>query len=279
MKKLICLCFALASLETAPALAGWFSNDDVPGFARENFPHWLSLDFMNTYANHAGENEHQWPTCQYSTRDLILMEFGMRGNYNPVHRITTDGSDTKIYGEYEADPRLHNPRQSREVIRSRKEDGRCKIEKGRWVDFYTGEQISDPSLAEVDHVVALKDAWNSGASKWTLAKREEFANDTLNLTIASKTTNTKKSAYSITEMNKWMDRDSVYACEYVNRYVSVKNKYRLSYSSDEISIIKDFHKKTIKWPSGKKSRCLVKTAFKETLTGWDLMIPDNRIRK
>ncbi len=113
MKKLICLCVALASLQTAPALAGGSSNDDVPGFARENFPHLLSLDFMNTFANNTGQHEQEWPICQYSTRDLILMEFGMRGNYNPVHRITTDGSDTKIYGEYEANPRSHNPRQGR----------------------------------------------------------------------------------------------------------------------------------------------------------------------
>jgi hypothetical protein len=53
----------------------------------------------------------------------------------------------------------------------------CKITAGRWVDVYTGIAYTDPSKVTIDHVVALKEAWESGAAGWDPARRKAFGND------------------------------------------------------------------------------------------------------
>jgi hypothetical protein len=53
----------------------------------------------------------------------------------------------------------------------------CKVVAGRWIDAYTGEAHEAPSEVSVDHVVALKEAWRSGASSWDLPRRVAFGND------------------------------------------------------------------------------------------------------
>ena len=52
-----------------------------------------------------------------------------------------------------------------------------------WVCPYTGMVFTDPSEMDVDHVVSLNTAWYCGASEWTDARREQFANDPENLLL------------------------------------------------------------------------------------------------
>ncbi len=52
----------------------------------------------------------------------------------------------------------------------------CDVVSGRWFDPYGGQRYTNPSDIDIDHIVPLANAWRSGASKWTTAKRERFAN-------------------------------------------------------------------------------------------------------
>lgn len=71
----------------------------------------------------------------------------------------------------------------------------CRVESGVLSDRYSGERVpfvrGDRNL-EVDHVVALSDAWQKGAQQWTPEQRTAFANDPLNLVVTTGTLNQQK---------------------------------------------------------------------------------------
>ena len=109
------------------------------------------------------------------------------------------------------------------------------------VGWYTG---IDGSATDVDHVVALKDAYLSGGQDWNSSQKRAFANDPLNHVASVPYINrTLKNAYLplkfITKL-----RNSRYAfadgkcAEYVDLYVQVKRKYRLSFTNNNVNAAK-----------------------------------------
>ncbi|TIC82263.1 DUF1524 domain-containing protein [Nocardioides sp. GY 10113] len=107
-------------------------------------------------------------------------------------------------------------------------DGRCKVMSGTLADPYTGTSIQyvrgGTSEVDIDHVVALSDAWQKGAAKWPYAKRVAFANDPLNLQPADASANRQKGD---SDAASWLPPNKSYRCEYVARQAAVKTKYRV----------------------------------------------------
>lgn len=68
----------------------------------------------------------------------------------------------------------------------------CDVEVGRWLDPYTGSTYTDPADIDIDHVVPLANAWRSGASGWSEAEREAYANDPEVLLSAEDNANQEK---------------------------------------------------------------------------------------
>jgi Protein of unknown function (DUF1524)/Excalibur calcium-binding domain len=93
---------------------------------------------------------------------------------------------------------------------------------GRTVSFVRGAQSS--ASVQVDHVVALSDAWQKGAQAWDAARRETFANDPLNLLAVDGPTNVAKGDG---DAASWLPPDRGYRCAYVARQVAVKDNYGL----------------------------------------------------
>jgi len=58
---------------------------------------------------------------------------------------------------------------------------RCRVVTGRWISPFTGNVIQNSAEIDIDHVVPLRWAWDHGAASWTQERREEFANDPVNL--------------------------------------------------------------------------------------------------
>ncbi|WP_418969167.1 HNH endonuclease family protein [Alloscardovia omnicolens] len=121
----------------------------------------------------------------------------------------------------------------------------CKVATGILHDPYTGKTIHfqrgiDTSKAvQIDHVVALSNAWKSGAYKWNTARRYEFGNDTYNLLAVDGPANQQKEDASA---DQWLPSNSAYACQYVARQIGVKTKYQLSVTSAEKeSMLKVLH--------------------------------------
>jgi len=109
-------------------------------------------------------------------------------------------------------------------------EGSCKILSGTLLDPYSGEVInflrgvSTSSLVQIDHVVALSNAWQTGAFKLTAEKRAALANDPLNLLAVKGKLNSQKSDG---DAATWLPPKKNYRCAYVARQVAVKAKYGL----------------------------------------------------
>ena len=106
----------------------------------------------------------------------------------------------------------------------------CKVKSGMLDDPYTGRSISflrgqaTSSAVQIDHVVALSDAWQKGAQQLTTEQRTAFANDPLNLQATDGPTNQKKGDG---DAATWLPPNKGFRCEYVARQVSVKARYGL----------------------------------------------------
>lgn len=106
----------------------------------------------------------------------------------------------------------------------------CVVQSGALHDPYTGTAIAFARGAttsadvQIDHVVALADAWQKGAQQLTAAQRTDFANDPLNLQATGGTTNQAKGAG---DAATWLPPNKAYRCTYVSRQVDVKAKYGL----------------------------------------------------
>ncbi len=86
------------------------------------------------------------------------------------------------------------------------------------------------SRIDIDHVVALGDAWQMGAARWTSAARVDFANDPLDLLAVSASANRQKGD---SDAASWLPRTKAFRCTYVARQVAVKLKYHLAATAAE----------------------------------------------
>lgn len=120
-------------------------------------------------------------------------------------------------------------------------DDKCNVVSGRLSDPYTGKQIlfekGDETSADVqiDHVVALSDAWQKGAQALDIATRIELANDPLELLAVDGPTNQKKSD---SDAASWLPPNKGFRCQYVARQIAVKKKYSLWVTAAEYEAIK-----------------------------------------
>nr|WP_142062839.1 DUF1524 domain-containing protein [Pseudarthrobacter sp. B4EP4b] len=106
----------------------------------------------------------------------------------------------------------------------------CKVQTGTLADPYTGASISflrgsgTSTAVQIDHVVALSDAWQKGAQQLTAEQRTAFANDPLNLQATDGPTNQKKGDG---DAATWLPPNKAFRCEYVARQITVKATYSL----------------------------------------------------
>lgn len=99
---------------------------------------------------------------------------------------------------------------------------------GATVEFRRGQDTS--ALVQIDHVVALGDAWRSGAWQWDASTRQRFANDPSNLLAVDGRTNEDKSASAADE---WLPPNAAFRCEYATRQIRVKSTWGLSVTAPE----------------------------------------------
>jgi Protein of unknown function (DUF1524) len=103
----------------------------------------------------------------------------------------------------------------------------CDVSSGMLADRYTAQRIifhrGGASEVDVDHVVALGDAWQKGAQQWSDRRRESFANDPLNLLASEASANRSKGD---SDAASWLPPNKRFRCDYVARQIAVKRRYR-----------------------------------------------------
>ena len=114
----------------------------------------------------------------------------------------------------------------------------CVVLSGNLNDPYSGTTISflrgetTSALVQIDHVVALSNAWQTGAFQLSLKERTALANDPLNLLAVKGSLNSQKGDG---DAATWLPPNKSFRCEYVSRQIAVKKKYRLWLTAPEKS--------------------------------------------
>jgi hypothetical protein len=107
----------------------------------------------------------------------------------------------------------------------------CVIIEGDWYSLFDGVTHSgSPSEVDVDHVVALAEAWDSGAEDWSIAKRRQFANDPLNLLVVTRRSNQNKADL---DAGSWMPERGDAWCITAAMMVLTKLRYAMTIDAAE----------------------------------------------
>ncbi len=112
----------------------------------------------------------------------------------------------------------------------------CVVLSGTLIDPFSGETINfvrgnvSSMEVQIDHVVALSNAWQTGAFKLSINERTAFANDPLNLLAVKGRLNSQKGDG---DAATWLPPLKSYRCDYVSRQIAVKIKYKLWFTAPE----------------------------------------------
>lgn len=156
----------------------------------------------------SGTSASRWPCSLRSARAGISAGHAQR-------RTSAEGCDT------------HDRILRRDLVRERFAPAdRCAILSGRLADPYTaaaiGYERGGTVEVDVDHVVALSDAWQKGAQQWSDKRRVAFANDPLNLLAVDASANRQKGDG---DAATWLPPNKRFRCTYVARQIAVKRRY------------------------------------------------------
>lgn len=108
---------------------------------------------------------------------------------------------------------------------------RCDLIGGGWVSSYDGLAVTNPSDLDIDHMVPLAEAWDSGARKWSSAQRQAYANDLGDPRALIAVTASSNRSKSDQDPADWLPDLNV--CQYVQNWIAVKVRWRLSINKAE----------------------------------------------
>jgi hypothetical protein len=116
---------------------------------------------------------------------------------------------------------------------------RCVVVAGNLTDPYTGARVrfdkADAGKVQIDHRVALAEAWRSGAWQWAAARREQFANDLRNLAASDGQVNQSKGD---DDASRWLPEGAARQCTFARQVIAVKAAYRLSVDPAEATALR-----------------------------------------
>lgn len=101
----------------------------------------------------------------------------------------------------------------------------CKVISGIWIDPYSGDEFTDPSKLDIDHVIPLSWANRNGGATWTSEQKQAFANDFDHLLATSAKENRGKGDKG---PGDYMPPNKAYHCTYSQIWVFTLDKYDLS---------------------------------------------------
>lgn len=111
-------------------------------------------------------------------------------------------------------------------------DSSCQPTAGRWYSIYDSTWVDASSSVDIDHMVPLAEAWKSGASGWTQARRQQYANDLTVSQLIAVTASSNRSKGD-RDPSAWQPPTSSVHCIYARYWIWVKYTYGLSLQSAE----------------------------------------------
>lgn len=102
----------------------------------------------------------------------------------------------------------------------------CDIDTGRWRSYYDGQVWTDASDVDIDHLVPLAEAWDSGAKRWNAGTRKRFANDLGDGRSLVAVTDSVNQSKSDQDPAEWLPARN--KCTYVRQWAAVKIRWSLA---------------------------------------------------
>ncbi|MGC5022365.1 HNH endonuclease family protein [Micromonospora sp. DT47] len=124
-----------------------------------------------------------------------------------------------------------------EAVSSPTVSGTCTLSGGRWYSYYDNAYWTITSDLDIDHMVPLAEAWDSGARNWTTSRRQAYANDLGDHRPLVAVTDNVNQAKGDQDPATWMPSYSSARCRYVNEWVATKIRWRLTVDSAEKSAL------------------------------------------
>ena len=154
----------------------------------------------------------------------------------PVEREQQDGYDRDLfhYGDTVDD---HGCRTRALVLvrdsltPAQVDAGGCAVVAGDWYSRYDGVTWSDPAELEIDHVVALKEAWDSGAWAWDDDRLTAFGNDVDDVRSLVAVTGAENQAKSDKDPSNWIPSNADAVCTYLADWTSIKARWGCRWTS------------------------------------------------
>ncbi len=113
----------------------------------------------------------------------------------------------------------------------------CSIKYGKWYSTYDGLTFKYASDMDIDHVVALAEAWDSGARAWSAARREAFANDLADPRSLIAVSDDSNSAKGDKDPTDWLPARNV--CGYIRVWTLVKLRWDLKVDTAEKAFLRE----------------------------------------
>ena len=111
----------------------------------------------------------------------------------------------------------------------------CSLSGGRWFSYYDRLSWTNPSDVDIDHMVPLAEAWDSGARTWTTSVRQSYANDLGDSRSLVGVTDNVNQEKGDQDPREWMPTYD--KCRYLREFVAVKLRWRLTVDSAERSAL------------------------------------------
>ena len=114
----------------------------------------------------------------------------------------------------------------------------CAVSTGTWYSPYDGATWTNASDVDIDHVVALNEAWQSGAYAWSTQQRTNYANDLSDGRTLLAVTDSVNQSKSDKDPTAWLPPLASYRCTYLANWVSVKARWSLAMDEAEHAVVK-----------------------------------------
>ncbi|MEV4482991.1 HNH endonuclease family protein [Micromonospora coxensis] len=115
--------------------------------------------------------------------------------------------------------------------------GTCTLSGGRWYSYYDNAYWTLTSDLDIDHMVPLAEAWDSGARTWTSSRRQAYANDLGDSRPLIAVTDNVNQAKGDQDPATWLPPYASARCRYVNEWVATKIRWRLTVDNAEKSAL------------------------------------------
>lgn len=164
----------------------------------------------------------------------------------PTATETRDGYDRDAFKHWvDADDDRCDAREEvliAEAVKVPKQGDDCTLTGGEWLSYYDGKTVTDASRLDIDHMVPLAEAWDSGAAEWTAERREGYANDLgaeRSLVAVTAKSNRSKGDRDPAE---WLPPVASVLCTYATDWTATKLRWGLAADEAERTALEELAK-------------------------------------